>query len=134
MAETSRPTPRGGDPPRTALIVAAPGVRTGKLNGFLKRQGYRVPPVSSLGEAVARTRRSLPDVIVVCCAAEGVDLLADLLMEHGRAAVVLAAATPRLAEVVAAVKMGAVDFLDWPPDLGRLKRVLEEQSRLPPVG
>jgi DNA-binding response OmpR family regulator len=130
LPEASTPMERT---PLTTLVVAGAKIPTGPLCEFLKGQGHAVLSAASAKEALAKTRRFLPAFILLSCDIEGVnsaELLTELLLEHTRAAVIMMAAEFQLWDVVDAIKMGAVDYLEWPLDLKRLKATLDNQRDL----
>ncbi|HTB21810.1 MAG TPA: response regulator [bacterium] len=119
--------------PLTTLVIVGAGVSTGLLGEFLKSQGHAVLTAASSTDALAKTRRFLPAFILLSCDIEGVnsaELMSELLLEHTRAAVIMMAAKFRLWDVVDAIKMGAVDYLEWPLDLRRLKSAIDTQKDL----
>jgi DNA-binding NtrC family response regulator len=119
--------------PVTTLVVAGVHVDTKGLKEFLKSQGHAVLAAASAKDALVKTGRYLPTFILLSGDMEGVnspELLPELLMEHSRAAVILMAAKPHLWDVVEAIKVGAVDYLQWPLDLKRLKHTLDVQRGL----
>jgi DNA-binding NtrC family response regulator len=119
--------------PLTTLVIAGADISTGLLGEFLKSQGHAVLTAVSPKDALAKTRRFLPAFILLSCDIEGVnsaELLSELLLEHTRAAVIMMAAKFRLWDVVEAIKMGAVDYLEWPLDLERLKSTLDSQREM----
>jgi two-component system response regulator AtoC len=117
----------------TILVLDSNFRIDGALERFLRAEGYPFILADSAEEAVAKTRRFRPDLILLDCELRGVqclDLLPELLTEHPRAAVILMANRPSVSNVVEALRLGAVDFFERPFDLERLKRVIEVQKAL----
>ena len=85
----------------------------------------------SAEDALAKTRRFEPDLILLDCELKGLTclhLLPELLVEHPSASVILLANRPSVSNVVEAMNLGAVDFFERPLDLQRLKRAIARQK------
>lgn len=101
------------------------------LEEFLSSEGYPVLMADSEEEALAKTRRFEPSLILLDCELRGLRCLAllpELLSENPYAAVVLLADKPSIASVVEAMNLGVADFFERPLDLERLKRLIERQK------
>ncbi|HTA17475.1 MAG TPA: response regulator [bacterium] len=101
------------------------------LEEFLSSEGYPVLMADSEEEALAKTRRFEPSLILLDCELRGLRCLAllpELLAENPYAAVVLLADKPSIASVVEAMNLGVADFFERPLDLERLKRLIERQK------
>jgi DNA-binding NtrC family response regulator len=117
----------------TTLVVDGKFSIDGVLEGFLKSEGHFILKADSPQEALSLTRRFQPDLILLDSQVEGVSgvaLLPELLMEHNLAAVILLALTPSVSEAVEAMKWGAVDVLERPLDLKKLKLAVDIQKAL----
>jgi len=103
------------------------------LEDFLKSEGYPVIVAESAKEALTKTRRFEPDLILLDCELKGltcISLLPELLMAHPSASVILLANRPSVSSVVEAISLGAVDFFERPLDLIRLKSAIDRQKTL----
>jgi DNA-binding NtrC family response regulator len=101
------------------------------LENFLRTEGYPILMAVSAEEALAKTRRFKPSLILLDCELKGVtcmSLLPELMIENPEAAVVLLANRPKVSNVVDAMNLGAVDFFERPLDIKRLKMVIERQK------
>jgi DNA-binding response OmpR family regulator len=115
------------------LVVDGHFFLTGFLEKFLEVEGHVILTATSVKEALAKTRQFQPDLILLDGGLDGVqglELLGELLIEQASAAVVVLARTPSIAEAVEAIKMGALDYLDQPLDLQKLKQAIETQKLL----
>lgn len=126
----SEEVPPQDHPAVTTLIVAGISVRIDSLKAFLKSQGHSILTATSTADALAKTRRFKPAFILLHSGMEtdrASDLIPELLMVHSRAALIMMAALPPISEVVESIKLGAVDYLEWPLDFSRLKKALDVQ-------
>jgi DNA-binding NtrC family response regulator len=117
----------------TTLVVDGKFSIDGILEGFLKSEGHFILRAESAEEALALTRRFQPDLILLDSQVEGVSgvaLLPELLLEHNLAAVIMLALTPSVLEAVEAMKWGAVDVMERPLDLKKLKLAVDIQKAL----
>jgi DNA-binding NtrC family response regulator len=103
------------------------------LERFLRTERYPFILADSAQDALDKTHRFEPDLILLDCELKGVaclSLLPELLLIRPRAAVILMASRPSVSSVVEALRLGAVDFFERPLDLERLKHVIELQKSL----
>jgi DNA-binding response OmpR family regulator len=117
----------------TILVLDSHYRVDGTLERFLKDERYAFILADSAEEALAKTRRFLPDLILLDCELKGLTcltLLPELLLIDPRAAVILLASRPSVSSVVEALRLGAVDYFERPLDLARLKHVIELQKAL----
>jgi DNA-binding NtrC family response regulator len=117
----------------TILVVDSDFRVDGTLERFLRSERYAFIMADSAGDALAKTRRFRPDLVLLDCELKGLTcltLLPELLAAHPRAAVILMASRPSVSSVVEAIRLGAVDFFERPLDLERLKTVIEMQKAL----
>jgi DNA-binding response OmpR family regulator len=114
----------------TILVLDSNFLMNGMLEAFLRSERYAFIMADSAEDALAKTRRFQPDLILLDCELKGLDrpsLLPELLLEHPRAAVIRLADRPSVSNVVEAMQLGAVDFFERPLDLQRLKAAIEMQ-------
>jgi two-component system response regulator AtoC len=117
----------------TILVLDSDFKIDGALERFLRSERYAFILAGSAEDALAKTRRFHPDLILLDCELKGVtclSLLPELLSVHPRAAVILLASRPSVSSVVEAIQLGAVDFFERPLDLERLKSVIAMQKAL----
>jgi DNA-binding NtrC family response regulator len=117
----------------TTLVVDGKFAIDGVLEAFLKSEGHFILKAESAEEALALTRRFKPDLILLDSQVEGISgvtLLSELLLVHDTAAVIMLALTPSVLEAVEAMKWGAVDVLERPLDLKKLKLAIDIQKAL----
>jgi DNA-binding NtrC family response regulator len=103
------------------------------LQEFFKTEGHLLLRAETAVEALDMTREYQPDLILLDSELEGIlglALLCQVLMEQASAAVVVMARTPNVQEAVEAMKLGAVDYLERPLDLVKLKKVIDTQKSL----
>ncbi len=89
----------------------------------LRRAGFEVRTADSAETALAEIRRSLPDMIVSDVrmpGQDGISLLETVAAEHPGMPCLLITAYADVRGAVAALKMGAVDYLEKPVDLDEL--------------
>jgi DNA-binding NtrC family response regulator len=119
--------------PFTTLVVDGAAYFKRGLREFLESEGHTILTAETDKEALDMTRAHLPDLILLNIENRGLDgleLLPELLIVHPRAAVILMAGRSRVSEAVEAIKAGAVDYLEWPVDLKKLKSAIETQKSL----
>ena len=117
----------------TTLLVDGPFGKEGVTEKFLKEEGHFVLKADSAEEALAMTAKFKPDLILLDSelkGIKGIELLPELMIEHPEAAVIILASTPRVADAIEAIKWGAVDVLDRPLDLKKLKLAIDIQKKL----
>jgi DNA-binding response OmpR family regulator len=103
------------------------------LKNFLEHEGYPILLAVKAKDAMEQARRFQPDLVLIDCELEHLDCLAllpEVLLESPSSAVILLATKPSVADVVEAIKLGAVDFFERPLDLKRLKGAIELQKAL----
>ena len=117
----------------TILVLDSGYSIDSELEEFLKNEGYPVLLAGSTKDALDKTHRFQPDLILLDCELKGlncISLLPELLVEHPSAAVILLDSRPSVSNVVEAIKLGAVDFFERPLDLQRLKAAIDLQKAL----
>lgn len=115
----------------TTLLVDGKVPVDAGLEDFLKTEGHFVLKSESAEDAVAMTHRFQPDLILLDSqwkGSSGVALLPELLAQCSSAAVILLAVTPSIHDAVEAMKMGAVEVLERPLNLKKLKQVIDIQK------
>jgi DNA-binding NtrC family response regulator len=117
----------------TTLLVDGKAPAQEGLEAFLKKEGHFVLKAESVKEALAMTQRFQPDLILLDSewkGSSGLALLPDLLAVRASAAVIVLAVTPSIRDAVEAMKMGAVEVLERPLDMDRLKAAIDIQKAL----
>lgn len=119
----------------TTLLVDGAFAKEGVLEKFLKAEGHFVLNAESADEALALTAKFKPDLILLDSelkGTSGLELLPELMIEHPEAAVIILATTPRphMNLAVEAIKWGAVDVMERPLDLAKLKIAIDLQKKL----
>jgi DNA-binding NtrC family response regulator len=117
----------------TTLLVDGKAPTQEGLEAFLKKEGHFVLKAESAEEALAMTHRFQPDLILLDSewkGSSGLALLPDLLAVRASAAVIVLAVTPSIRDAVEAMKMGAVEVLERPLDLKKLKVAIDIQKAL----
>lgn len=106
----------------TVLVVDdEPHIRR-LLNGTLTRAGYRVSDAGSAREALAEVEASAPDVVLLDLGLpdrDGLELL-PLIRQKSKAAVLVVSARDATDEKVAALDLGAIDYVTKPFDTEEL--------------
>lgn len=122
-------------PEARILVVDDEAAQRDILGGFLRKQGYEVREADSGAAALGLLRAEMVDLVLTDVRMPGMSGL-DLLRE-GRALnpelpVVVMTAYGTIADAVAAMRDGAVDYLTKPVDLDalllRVRKVLERQQ------
>jgi ActR/RegA family two-component response regulator len=121
----------------TVLLVDPHGLFARALELFMESRGHFILKVQTAEQALAKTRRFQPDLILVDGDLDGLpvtDLLQGLLLEKSDAAVILLSKQPSIKEAVEAMRLGAADYLERPLDVENLKRAVDferaQQQRL----
>jgi DNA-binding NtrC family response regulator len=121
------------DAPFTTLVVDGDSYLNNGLGKFLEAEGHQVITATDPKDVIEKVRQHLPDMILVNIESKGIvglDLLAEMLLVNPHASVILMAGRSRISEAVEAIKAGAVDYLEWPLDLDKLKQAIEAQKQL----
>ena len=130
---TPEAVPNQKNPFFTTLVVDGRSNFIGILEDFLKTEAHSILRAESAEDAVAKTRQYQPDLILLDSELEGITglaLLGELLLEQNSAAVIMLAMHPSVPDAVEAIKRGAVDYLERPLDLKRLKQSIDIQKAL----
>jgi DNA-binding NtrC family response regulator len=123
-------------PPRCVLLVEDDPDLSDTLRESLEADGFAVAQAKSGADAIERLNAFAYDGLVVDLRlpdADGMTLLDEALASYPQIRAVVMTGFGGVAEAVAAMKRGAVDFLIKPFQLGQLSRVLHtafEQLRL----
>jgi two-component system, NtrC family, response regulator AtoC len=123
--------PPSKNPYFTVLVLDSNYSIDSTLEDFLKSEGYPILMAQSAEEALAKTSRFEPDLILLDCELKGLtclSLLPELLIACPSASVILLANRPSVSNVVEAMNLGAVDFFERPLDLQRLKIAIARQK------
>jgi DNA-binding NtrC family response regulator len=117
----------------TILVVDGVADDPGLFDEFLKSEGHFTFRAESAADALEKTRKYQPDLILLGCDMPDincVELLPQLLLEQPSAAVIVVASHPTTREAVEAMKIGAMDFLLYPLDLKELKAAIDYHKSL----
>jgi DNA-binding NtrC family response regulator len=117
----------------TTLAVEEALIFEGFLKEFLQAEGHFVLRADSAAQALALTDQHQPDLILLnreMAGSNGQSFLAELLLRHPHAAIIVMATQPSVADVVEAMRLGAVDYLERPLDRGKLKKAIDVQKAL----
>lgn len=117
----------------TILVVDGEASEAGLFEDFLKAEGHFVLRAESAEDALAKAHKFQPDLILLGCDIPGVsclELLPRLLMVQSSAAVIMLADKPTIRDAVTAMKIGAMDFIQTPLDLKKLKESIDFQKAL----
>ena len=117
---------------KTLVVETSLGYDAGLLE-FLAKEGHSVLRASSADEALTLAQQFEPDLVLLDNRIDGVGgaaLLPEIMLEHSNAAVIMLASKPSVPDVVDAIKWGALDYLERPLDLTRLKRSIDVQMAL----
>jgi DNA-binding NtrC family response regulator len=112
----------------TILVVDPKASLDAVLEDFLKTELQYSVRARSAEEALAATRQFQPDLILLNDSMKA--LLDGLLMEQPSAAVILMAEAPSISGAVDAMRQGAVDYLELPMDLQKLRSAILLQKSL----
>jgi DNA-binding response OmpR family regulator len=115
---------------RTILLVDDDALMRRSLAFHLEQAGYRVHTAASAEDALALTRQSLPDLVLLDIGLpemNGLDALRELKAEHSLPVIFLTARRRQLDEVLG-LELGADDYITKPFDvdvvLAHIKAVL----------
>ncbi|MGE3189599.1 MAG: sigma-54-dependent transcriptional regulator [Vicinamibacterales bacterium] len=114
--------------PRLALIDDEAAVRT-MLAAVCQREGFEVVSFDSGDAAIGALAESPVDVVLVDLKMPGInglDVLRRLRESGSEAQVVLMSGVATAADAMAAVKLGATDFLAKPVDMARVRALLRD--------
>jgi DNA-binding NtrC family response regulator len=117
----------------TTLVVDNEASFASFLEEFFKIEGHFILRAVTAKDALEKARQFQPDLILLSNQLKGdsgLTLLPELLLEHPSAAVILMANQPSIQEAVEAMKNGAVDYLERPLDLQKLKQAIDLQKAL----
>jgi two-component system response regulator AtoC len=114
------------------LVVDDESLLRRSIRGVLMREGYEVVEASSGAEAWSRFQEDRPDIVVldlVLGDADGVELLGRFRAEAPDTKVVLMSAHGSFENAVAAMKLGAHDFIKKPFDLTEIVKAVRNAER-----
>ena len=117
----------------TILVIDGVADNPGLFTEFLKTQGHFVVRAESEADSMEKTRKFLPNLILLGCDMSGIsclDLLPKLLQIDPEAAVVMVASHPSTKDTVTAMNLGAVNFLELPLNLSAVKLAIDNQKVL----
>ncbi len=116
-----------GDRRRRILVVDDEISQRRLLGGFLESLGIQVDEAGSAEDALASIRGAVPDMVLLDVrlpGLSGIDALPEIRKIAGDLPVLLITAYADLRQAVAAIKVGADDYLAKPLDLDELKTVI----------
>jgi two-component system response regulator AtoC len=119
--------------PFTILIVDDEAKARGSMGRLLSAQGYEILEAESLARAVATLQDHLPDILLLdfnLPDGHGLDLLRKLSTTKPRPQVVVVTGTASIPTAVEALQLGAVDLLEKPVDMARLKGVVQRATEI----
>ena len=117
----------------TLLVDGSDAVEDEKLEAFLKAEGHFLLKAGSAEQGVAMTGRFHPDLIILDSewrGGSGLAILPRLLAARASVAIIVIAASSSIPDAVEAMKMGAVEVLERPLDLKKLKAAVDLQKAL----
>jgi two-component system response regulator RegA len=117
----------GPEGARTLLLVDDDKIWLQRLATAMERRGFSVSTAASVGEAIEQARTVAPEYAVIDLRLEdgsGLDVVGALreIRPHGR--IVMLTGYGNIATAVAAVKLGAVDYLAKPADADAIEAAL----------
>lgn len=119
--------------PFTILIVDDEAKARGSMGRLLSAEGYEILEADSLARAVATLQDHLPDILLLdfnLPDGHGLDLLRKLSATKPRPQVVVVTGTASIPTAVEALQLGAVDLLEKPVDMTRLKGVVQRATEV----
>ncbi len=122
--------------PRSLLIVDDDERLCARLARALEKRGFQVVTATSVAEGVAAARAGRPRYAVVDLRlgdGSGLDVVQTLRESREDARIIVLTGYGNIATAVAAVKIGATDYLTKPADADQVAAaLLEQESLLPP--
>jgi DNA-binding response OmpR family regulator len=131
------PSARNRDAAMTLLLVEDEERFVSFLVIALEAHGYVVACASTGGEALARLRVEMPDLIMLDLALpdmDGLDLLRRLRDEGSRVPVIILSARAGARDIVAGLESGADDYITKPFSLRELLARIQARLRPPDDG
>lgn len=120
------------------LLVDDDTIFTSRITRALEAQGFAVKPLETMAQAMAKIEKNAPDFAVVDIRlpdGNGLDFVERLLLLNANARVIVLTGYGNIATAVAAIKMGAFDYLEKPATAEQLFIALtrtEEEKPQPP--
>lgn len=120
------------------LLVDDDTISTSRLARALEGQGFAVKPFETMAHAMASIDKNTPDFAVIDIRlpdGNGLDLVERLLSVNAEARVIVLTGYGNIATAVAAIKLGAFDYLEKPATAEQLYNTLtrtEDQKPQPP--
>jgi two-component system response regulator AtoC len=119
--------------PFTILIVDDEAKARGSMGRLLSAEGYEILEAESLAKAVSTLQDHLPDILLLdfnLPDGHGLDLLRKLSATKPRPQVVVVTGTASIPTAVEALQLGAVDLLEKPVEMARLKGVVQRATEV----
>lgn len=115
------------------LLVDSDKSSSSRLSRGLMLHGYRVRVATGLGEATMRFATELPDILITDTRlpdGNGLDLIIELKRRKPNARALVITAHGSIANAVAAIKCGAIDYLTKPCDAEEIEGALTGRTIL----
>jgi two-component system, NtrC family, response regulator AtoC len=110
------------------LMIDDEAKARGSMGRLLSAEGYEILEADSLGQAMTRLQERTPDILILdfnLPDGHGLDLLRKISAVKPHPQVVVVTGTANVPTAVEALQLGAVDLLEKPVDLARLKGVVK---------
>ncbi len=121
--------------PRTLLIVDDDDALRQRLAAAMERRGYLVSTAADVESAATLGRRSRPAYAVIDLkipGGSGIEVVRELHAVRPDMRIVMLTGYGNIATAVAAVKVGAIDYLAKPADADEIDRALNAAGQLLP--
>lgn len=121
------------------LLVDDDTIFTSRVARALEGHGFAVKPLETMAQAMASIDKNTPDFAVIDIRlpdGNGLDLVERVLSLNAEARVIILTGYGNIATAVAAIKMGAFDYLEKPATAEQLYNTLtrtEDQKPQPPA-
>jgi len=125
----------GAEAARSLLLVDDDQVWLQRLAVAMGRRGFAVVTAASVQEAIVQAREHAPDYAVIDLRLEdgsGLDVVSALREVRPNGRIIMLTGYGNIATAVAAVKLGAVDYLSKPADADAIEAaLLAENGEIP---
>jgi DNA-binding NtrC family response regulator len=112
----------------TILLIDDEDKARGSMGRQLAAEGYEILEAGSLGQAMTRLQEHAPDILILdfnLPDGHGLDLLRKISAVKPHPQVIVVTGTANIPTAVEALQLGAVDLMEKPVDLARLKGVVK---------
>lgn len=131
-----KPAPAGQTVDRTLLVVDDDAPFRQRLALAMERRGFEVTAADSVAAGITEARARRPAYAVIDLRlgdGSGIEVVSALHEARADARVVVLTGYGNIATAVAAVKMGAIDYLSKPADADAVEAaLLQAEGKLPP--